>query len=326
MVISVVMIGVCTTWGAARMPLSEFWTIVRNYLSGQGDGGTGELIIFRIRLPRALMAYAVGACLSVSGVTMQGIFKNPMAEPHILGVSSGAALGAAITLIFGLGQNMLGLGVMSLGALVGGTGAAMLVLILSGGRSSTTNLLLSGIAVGTFLTALLSGLLMINHDKMEAVYTWTMGSFAMATTTKLQLIAPVTAIGYVGIRLFARELNAMLLGESDARSLGVNVGLIRFFLMSMATLMTAVAVSLSGVIGFVGLMVPHAVRFLVGPDHRAVLPVSLLLGGLYLMLMDALARTLFMPMELPVGVLTALVGGPFFLFLLKRDRRKGEAQ
>ena len=320
-------LGLCLTWGASRMPLSDFFDVVHAQFTGQSQGGTGHVIVFKIRLPRALMAYAVGACLSLGGVTMQGIFKNPMAEPHILGVSSGAAFGAALTLIFGLGQGMLGLGVMSFGALIGGIGAALLVLLLSGGgRSDTTNLLLIGIAVGTFLSALLSGLLMLNHDKMEAVYTWTMGSFATASALKLRIIIPTALLGYVAIRCYARELNAMLMGESDARALGVNVGRARLILMCISTLMTAVAVSLSGVIGFVGLMVPHAVRFLVGPDHRATLPLSFLVGGLYLMLMDTLARTLFMPTELPVGVLTAFFGGPFFLLLLRRHRRKGGAK
>ena len=316
----------CISWGAVRMPLHELIAAVKAHLRAPGSGGTAELIIFGIRLPRALMAYTVGMCLSLGGVTMQGIFKNPMAEPHILGVSSGAALGAAITLVFGLGSGFLGLGVMSVGALFGGAGAALLVLGLSGGgRGSTTNLLLSGVAVGTFLTAMLSGLLMLNHDKMETVYTWTMGSFSAATMTKVQLILPVAIVGYIVIRCFARELNAMLMGESDARALGVNVGRVRILLLCVSTLMTATSVAMSGIIGFVGLMVPHAVGFIVGPDHRAVVPVSALLGGLYLMVMDTCARTLFAPVEMSVGVLTALLGGPFFLILLRRNRRMGGA-
>ncbi len=319
-------IALCTTLGAARMPLPAFWAAVRAHFSDPGSGGTPELIIFGIRLPRALLSYLVGASLAVSGVTMQGIFKNPMAEPHILGVSSGAAFGAAIALIFSAGVNLLGLGIVSVGAMLGALGAAALVLMLSGGgRGGATNLLLSGVAVGTFLSALLSGLLMLNHDKMEAVYTWTMGSFQTATMAKVQLLLPVALLGTATVRFFARDLNAMLMGEADARALGVNVGRTRLALLLVSTLMTAVSVSLSGVIGFVGLMVPHAVRLLIGPDHRGAAPVSALLGGLYLLLMDTLARTLFVPTELPVGVLTALFGGPFFLYLLRRSRRKGAA-
>lgn len=321
-VLSIMALCVCLMVGSARMPLDRFFAAVRAHFAGV-DGGPDELIIFRIRLPRALMAYAVGACLSISGVCMQGIFKNPMAEPHILGVSSGAALGAAVVMILGVGAGFAGLSMISLGALIGGAGAALLVLGLSGnGRGPTINLLLSGVAVGTFLTAMLSGLLMLNHDKMESVYTWTMGSFASASMGKVQLLLPVLLIGAVIMRLFARDLNAMLMGEEQARSLGVNAGKVRLLLLCVSTLVTAVAVSQSGIIGFVGLMVPHAVRLMTGPDHRATIPISLLAGGLYLMVMDTLARTLFMPVELPVGVLTALVGGPFFLILLRRSRRQ----
>ncbi len=318
-------VGLCASLmvGSAGMPIEQFLATVRGHFAGSPGNPTNELIVFSIRLPRALMAYCVGAALSVSGVCMQGVFKNPMAEPHILGVSSGAALGAALAMVLNLGAGILGLSMVSLGALIGGAGAAILVLLLSGrGQGSTVNLLLSGVAVGTFLTAMLSGLLALNHDNMEAVYTWTMGSFASATMTKLALLSPVLLACALLMRVFARDLNAMLMGDEEARSLGVNAGRVRVILLGASTLLTAVAVSLSGIIGFVGLMVPHAVRMITGPDHRATIPASLIAGGLYLMMMDTLARTIFMPTELPVGVLTALVGGPFFLVLLRRSRRQ----
>lgn len=319
------LLGLCGSMmvGSARMPISSFLEAVKGKLNGSANPqDANQIIIWNIRLPRALMAYCVGAALSISGVAMQGIFKNPMAEPHLLGVSSGAALGAALAMIVPIGTGgLLGLSWVSLGALLGGAGAALLVMALSGnGRGSVVNLLLSGIAVGAFLTAMLSGILTLNHDKMEAVYTWTMGSFAAASMQKLSFIAPVLLGAGILMRVYARDLNAMLLGDDEARSLGVSATKSRLVLLIASTLLTAIAVSLSGIIGFVGLMVPHGVRLVVGADHRRVVPVSLFAGGLYLMLMDTLARTVFMPTELPVGVLTALVGGPFFLSLLRRAR------
>lgn len=321
--LSILLLLLCCALGSAGGAPNALWQALKEKLSGAPPSNRAlSLILFEVRLPRCLTAYAVGAALSVSGVCMQGVFKNPMADPHLLGVSSGAALGAAAVMVFGLGAGLLGSGAIALGAFAGGVAAVLLVLFISrsNGRISTLGLLLSGIAVSTFLTALLSGLLMRNHEKLESVYLWTLGSFASAGWQKIGILAPVTVLGAAALRLFARDLNAMLMGEEEARTLGVSVARVRMAALGICTLLTATAVSFSGVIGFVGLMVPHAVRLIVGPDHRATLPVSFLSGGIYLMLMDTLARTLFMPVELPVGVLTALVGGPFFLILLKRAR------
>lgn len=320
--VAMVFLSLCL--GSARISLEDCMRAIVYRVTGREMEGTAQSIIFAIRLPRALLAWAVGAALSVSGVAMQGVFKNPMAEPHILGVSSGAALGAGLVMLMGVGSSALGLSAVSLGALLGGLGAAAVVMSLSGvgSRGGTVNLLLSGVAVGTFLTAMLSGLLTLNHEKMEAVYSWTMGSFTSASFGKLQVLLPVLAAGTALLLVFARDLNAMLFGDEEARALGVPAGKVRAVALFASTLVTATAVSVSGVIGFVGLMVPHTVRLAVGADHRAVLPVSFFAGGLYLMIMDMLARTLFMPAELPVGVLTALVGGPFFLVMLKRARMK----
>ena len=168
------------------------------------------------------------------------------------------------------------------------------------------------------MTALTSGLMVIDRENLENVYMWTMGSFTSSSWDKLKIAAPVILVGVLGIIAFARDLNALLMGESDARQLGVNVRRVRLILLLLSTLVTATAVSISGVIGFVGLMVPHAMRMFCGPDHRGLLPLSALAGGLYLLIMDTLARTVLMPIEIPIGVLTAMVGGPFFLYLLKR--------
>lgn len=317
---------ICCSVGSARYSLSQIGTAISEALRGvEPSDRSLHLILFQVRLPRVLTAYLVGAALAASGVCMQGVFKNPMADPHVLGVSSGAALGAAAVMVFGIGTTLAGAGAVALGAFAGGMAAVLLVLWLARahGRISTLGLLLSGVAVSTFLSALLSGILMLNHEKMESVYQWTMGSFTAATWRKAGLLLPIVTVGAAVLRLYARDLNAMLMGEEEARMLGVPVGRVRALVLGICTLMTAAAVSFSGVIGFVGLMVPHSVRAVTGPDYRASLPASLLAGGLYLMIMDTLARTLFMPVELPVGVLTALVGGPFFLLLIKRAREAG---
>lgn len=321
---SVLMVFLCCALGSARFSMGELLDAVQQKLTGVEDSSATGLILFGIRLPRALLSYVVGAALSISGVCMQGVFKNPMADPHILGVSSGAALGAALVIVSGAQNTALGVGALPIGAFAGGALAVLFVLSLSRvrGRTSTVTLLLSGVAVSTFLSAMLSGILTLNHDKMESVYLWTMGSFTAATWTKIAILTPIVAIGFLILRTYARDLNAMMMGEEEARSLGVNVARTQIIVLGASTLITATAVAFSGVIGFVGLMVPHAVRMLTGPDHRLTLPVSLLAGGLYLMLMDTIARTAFLPTELPVGVLTALIGGPFFLFLLKKSKNQ----
>ena len=321
--ISILAIAAACTVGSASIRLSAVFRALYERVTGAAcSDETAALILFRIRMPRAILAYAVGAALSLSGACMQGIFKNPMADPHILGVSSGAALGAAFAIVFGWQLSVLGLGAVSIAAFVGAALAVALVVSLAG-RAGTVGILLSGIAVGSFLTALLSGMLIMNRDSMENVYLWTMGSFTAASWNKVWLALPVTALGALLIQPFARDLNAMLLGESDARSLGIPVEKVRIIVLALTTLVTATAVSLCGIVGFVGLMVPHAVRLVTGPDHRALLPASLLAGGLFLLIMDTLARTVAMPFEIPVGVLTSLLGGPFFLVLLRRHRHAG---
>lgn len=322
MISALAVCAVCTL-GTAKLSFSDIFAVLRARLHGvAAENRTADIILLSIRLPRALLSYIVGAALAVSGACMQGVFKNPMAEPGLLGVSAGAAIGAAFAMILELESTFLGFGVIPVCAFIGGTLAVLLVLGISrtGGRTSTIALLLSGIAVSAFLSAMLTGLLTLNRDKMETVYLWTMGSFTASSWDKVGLALPVTILGTVLLRLLARELNAMQMGEAEARLLGVSVERLRALALGIATLVTATAVSLSGVIGFVGLMAPHAVRALSGPDHRSLIPLSALAGGLFLLFADTLARTIIMPMEMPVGVVTSFFGGPFFLILLKRSR------
>jgi len=310
--------------GSAGIPVNvTLRTLLSALLGRDTPDASAAVIILQIRLPRALTAYLVGAALAMSGAAMQGLFQNAMADPHIMGVSSGAALGATICMVAGAGvisAGALGLSAIAISAFSGGLIAVLLVISLARtrGRLGTMSLLLSGVAVSSTLSAILSGLMIMNRDKMEHVLLWTLGSFSASSYAKLIVLLPVVAVCFVGLRLIARDLNLMMLGSEEAASLGVRVKLVRLLAIVFSTLATAAAVSVCGIIGFVGLMVPHAVRLIVGPDHRGVLPISFLAGGLYLMIMDTLARTLAAPQELPVGVLTALVGGPFFLWLLRR--------
>lgn len=318
--LGILAIFLCCCVGSARLTLRELGEAVWARLRGlDAPDRTADTVLFGIRLPRTITSYFVGMALAGSGVLMQGVFANPMAEPGVLGVSSGAALGAAVAMIFRLETSPLGFSVVSLFAFFFGAAAVVVVLLFSPPGRGTTSLLLSGIAVSTILSAVVSGLLTLNHDKMEAVYMWTMGSFASSSWNKLLLLAPVIVLGLLLSQCFSRDLNALLAGN-NARLLGVNAARVRLCALALSTLLTAAAVSMSGVIGFVGLMAPHAVRRLTGADHRSLLPLSALAGGLFLLIADTLARTVFMPTELPVGVVTSLFGGPFFLILLRGTR------
>lgn len=306
--------------GSAPYAFCDVWRALFARLGVGEASATAELVIWGIRLPRSLLAYVVGAALAVSGVLMQGVFRNPMAEPGLLGVSSGAALGAAAAMLLGLQASFLGFSAISICAFAGGALAVLLVLGVAGaGRGGLTALLLSGVAVSAFLSALLSGLLSVRHEALESVYMWTLGSFASASFADVALATGALALALVCSMALARDLNVVCAG-SEAQLLGVNAPRVRLAALSLATLATATAVSVSGVIGFVGLTAPHAVRRLTGSDHRSLLPLSALTGGLFLLLADALSRTLLAPAELPVGVTTSLFGGPFFLALIRRYR------
>lgn len=274
-------------------------------------------IIFQLRLPRILVGMLVGASLSVSGMVMQGLFRNPMASPYVIGVSSGAALGAAVAM------NMLppivGVYTTPIVAFLGGLFTLILVYNIARveGRLRTDTLLLAGIAVSYFFSAIISALVWIVAQQRHQIALWLMGGLWGADWIKVDVIAPITFIGLAITYMFAKDLNAMLLGEETAQSLGVNVEFTKKMLLVTSALMISASVSFTGMIGFVGLLVPHVMRLLVGPDHRILIPSSALAGGIFLAWSDALARVL---MEVPVGVITALSGVPFFIYLLKKRR------
>ncbi|MGI6175135.1 MAG: FecCD family ABC transporter permease [Christensenellales bacterium] len=309
--------------GSANMGADAFFRLILQKMGIlEGLASNQEMILLDIRLPRVLLSFFVGGALSFCGTCMQGVFKNPMADPHILGVSSGSALGATIA-IASVGTAMQAqIGVVGC-AFIGGIASVFIVyrVALVNGRMTTVGLLLSGTAVSALFTAVIHGIMILNHDKMERIVLWTMGSLSTAGWNQVLIGVPVMVAGMIPCFFFARDLNIMLLGEEEAYHLGVKTQQVRAFIMIFTALVVSAAVSVSGLIGFVGLMVPHMLRLICGPDHKLLLPASFLGGGIFLMLCDMAARTLASPLEIPVGVITALLGAPFFIYLLRR--RKG---
>ncbi|AEE95953.1 FecCD family ABC transporter permease [Mahella australiensis] len=279
-------------------------------------------IVWGIRLPRVLLAATVGMGLAVAGTAFQGLLQNPMADPYVLGVSSGASFGATISIVLGIGSGFMGLAGSTIAAFVGAvlTMAAVYTLGRAGRKSSMVTLLLAGIAVSSFLSAMVSFMMILNHDKLESIVLWTMGSFATASWASLYISFPIIFIGGVVLLSMSKEMNALLMGDETALHLGVDVNKIRKLLLVVGSLITASAVSVSGIIGFVGLIIPHVVRLFTGPDHRRLLPAATVSGAIFMIISDTLARTLMAPIEIPVGIITSLVGGPFFLYLLVRNR------
>jgi len=311
--------------GSVSVPPGQIISLLLHqlHLSEGGTWTTAQAaVIVQVRLPRVLMACLVGGGLALSGAVMQGIFHNPMADPGLLGVSSGAALGAVLALHLGLAvQHYFVLpGLAFLGALL----AAITVygMATSGGKTPIATLLLSGIAVGSLNVALTSFILSTSRESvLREILFWLMGGLEASTWEHVRLSAPVVLLGAGAIMLFARDLDIMLLGEQRALTLGVDAQRCRHILLTLATAMTAIVVAFSGTVGFVGLIVPHMLRLLVGPNHHRLLPVSFLGGGTFLILADLMARVLVRPQELRLGVITALVGVPFFLYLLRANSR-----
>lgn len=311
--------------GSVQIPADEVMRIILSRVPGITVDRTWpqahETILWSVRLPRVLMGALVGMALAVAGCAYQGLFKNPLADPYILGVSAGSGLGAALV-IAGLGSlPVTFLGAVPAGAFAGGILTMLVVYSLAahGSRVSTVSLLLSGVAVGSICSSLISLVVYFTDSaSRDAIVFWMMGGLSGANWPKVAWLLPYLGVG-AGILLFyGKELNALLMGEEQAQHLGVEVERVKKIVLLGGTLLTAGAVAFSGTIGFVGMLVPHLVRILIGPDHRYLLPVSGLVGGVVLVTADALARSLLAAVEIPVGLVMAVVGGPFFLWLLRR--------
>lgn len=291
---------------------------------GDSTADQAELIVAHIRMPRAIGAFLVGAVIAVSGAMLQGLFRNPLADPGLIGVSAGAALAAVASIVFmgALAEFLPDVATafaIPVGAFAGGFLTTMMIyrIAFDDGRAKVATMLLAGIAVNAIAMSLIGALVYISNDQqMRDLMFWQMGSLGSLTWSILLPCVPFLAVPLLLMRRVARPLNLLSLGEAEAEALGVNVdGLIRVIVVIVAVGVGA-AVAISGIIGFVGLVVPHLVRILSGPDHRSLLPLSVLAGGSLLLIADAAARTVVVPAELPIGLVTSAVGGPFFLWLL----------
>lgn len=280
-------------------------------------------IILALRLPRVVLAAVVGVSLAGAGTVFQGLFRNPLADPYIIGVSAGAALGATLTIVHGGGAGPAVIGTVPTAAFLGALAVSYGVYRLArrGSDVPMEDLLLAGIAIGAFLSAIISLLQLAGGESLQRVIFWVMGGFAGRTWAHIVMAAPYAAVGLLVAWLYGRDLNVLQVGEEGALRLGVDVPRVKRILLACGSLMAAAAVATSGLIGFVGLVVPHLMRLVVGPDHRVLLPAAALAGAVTLVLADLLARTVVTPGEIPVGVVTALLGAPFFLYLLLRGRR-----
>ena len=308
-VLALVLVGamvVCSMVGVVRFGWGELWQ---------------SSIFLNLRAPRVVLAVLVGTGLSVCGAVYQSVFRNALTDPYVLGVSSGASLGAAVAIVLGLEAFRVGVGGCALltGLL---TVAAIYRIASTGNRMHTTTLLLTGVCITFLMSAVISFLMVLRQDKMDSIIFWTMGSFASASWTDVAIVGPVVVAGVLLVLFYCRDLNLLLTGSETAQSLGVEVEKVKRVLLVATTLMVAFCVAACGVIGFVGLVVPHCVRLVVGSDNRRVVPCSIFAGGLFLLVCDTLARTVLMPAELPVGSLTSLAGAPLFIYLLYRNKRR----
>jgi len=297
-----------------------------HFLGGIGGvpDATADRIVWDLRMPRALLALLVGGGLSIVGAAMQTLIRNPLAEPYILGISSGASAGASLFYLGFLPPIMSKALSMPVAAFLGGLAAITIVYMVarSGPRLSVVRLLLAGVAVAALMASVTSFITLSSPepDKLRAVLFWLLGSLHRATWTQLPLPAIVTLVGLLVLWLLSRPLDALLVGEESAYNLGVSVEQLKIILIVLAALVTGVLVAVSGAIGFVGLIIPHAVRSVVGVTHRRLLPISFMTGALFLLLADLAARFMLPYEQLPVGIVTALCGVPFFLVLLRRSR------
>ncbi len=304
--------------GAVSVPPAQVITILLN--PTDPSLSTANITIVReLRLARILLAALVGAGLAAAGAAFQGLFRNPLADPFVVGASGGAALGATIAIITGATWAFAGFSAVPLAAFIGALAAVALVYSIAeaGGRSSVITLLLAGAALSTLLSAIVSLLMLMSDKDLQTTFSWLMGGFSGKSWSHLWASAPYIIIGTLALWLLSRPLDALTLGDDTAQSLGLPLKQTRGVLVAAATLVTAAAVAGSGIIGFVGLIAPHAARLIFGAAHHRLIPASALLGAILLVLADDLARTIVAPLELPVGIVTSILGGVFFLYLLK---------
>lgn len=304
--------------GAVQIPLSTLW--------GGSEDTTATTIVWNIRMPRVFLAALVGAALAVAGAAFQALLKNPLADPYTLGVSSGASVGAVATLFFGLSIPFIGMFTLPLLSMVGALVTLLLVLTFARTMDKSLRMetiILTGIITSSFFGAMISLMIALTGEELRQIIGWLLGSVAMRTWTHVQMIVPFVVIAGGWLLFRARDLNALQLGEDRAHHLGVNVSRVKKEVLIGGSVLTGAAVAVSGTIGFVGLVIPHMTRLLFGADNRHVLPLSMINGASLLILCDLVARTIIEPTELPIGVMTALLGAPVFAWIFFRQRVKG---
>ena len=325
--LSLLIVLVCLTFGAQPIGMGVVMqTLVAGVRDGQAgieSAGVPGVIVWQVRLPRILLAFLVGGSLAGVGVALQALLRNPLAEPFVLGISSGAAFGATLAMLLGVGNTFLGVSTLPLWAFAGGLLAIMVVYRISVAYRmlSVHTLLLAGVILNALFSALIMFAISI-ADPTQAfkMMLWLMGTLTVPEFWTLLTLLVYLTCGFLILFWLARPLNILTLGDESARSLGVEVDRIKKLVFVTSALVTGAVVSIAGLIGFVGMVVPHAVRMIVGADHRLLLPVAALAGGAFLTVADTVARTALAPTELPVGVVTALIGGPFFIYLLVQRR------
>ncbi|MBL7106228.1 MAG: iron ABC transporter permease [Phycisphaerae bacterium] len=282
-------------------------------------------IFFNIRIPRIILAAVVGAALACAGVVFQALLRNPLADPYILGISSGAGLGVTIAVLSGINYTFMTMPAISLFAFIGAIATVWLVWFIAGftGRRQVTAMLLAGVVVNAFFSAMIMFLSSIaKSQQLQSTIFWLMGNIQEQSFVALWIIAGIVLFGICGLFLIAPQLNILSFSNRDAQTIGINTTKIQLIAFAIASLITAIAVSISGLIGFVGLIIPHAVRLTFGPDHRQLIPLSAIISAAFLVIADTFARTIIAPAQLPVGIVTAVIGGPFFLILLVKYARK----
>lgn len=308
------------TIGVADITVTDTFHIIWSQLTGQDVGAHitkgQQTIILNLRIPRILMAILTGMNLAVTGAVYQAIFRNDMADPYMLGISSGASLGAAIGFITS--------GFSPFYAFAGALVANVLVIGLSGmkGKVSTIRLLLSGLAINYFFSALLSLIKTYSEDKLLTIFTWGMGSLSAASYSRVIILSIITVPVFIIFLILRKELNILLMGEDAAKALGLDVGRIRKILLGVSSLLIATTVAFTGTIGFVGLIIPHVVRLIFGSNYRKTLPITAFLGMIFLLLCDNLSRALMPSGEIPIGIITSLLGAPYFMYLIYKQRKR----
>ena len=327
---SLLILIACLHFGAQRISLGDtlqiFSRMIQDGQAGLASTGSVGIILVHVRLPRLLLGFMVGGCLAAVGVGLQALVRNPLADPYILGISSGAAMGAAVAMSLGIGNSLLANSALPLCALLGGLFSIALVYRIASfsGHLPVHTLLLAGVILNAVFSALIMFVTSImDPTSLFRIMSWLMGSLTAPEYPLLAILALYLAVGTCILFSQAGPLNILTLGEETARSLGVEVERVKKTLFFTSALLTGAVVSVSGIIGFVGMVIPHAVRMVLGADHRLLLPASAFAGGMLLMVADTVARTAIAPAEIPVGVVTALVGGPFFISLLMSRKHRG---